>query len=126
MMTVKTNAIHDVRMKMNENKMNTHTPGTPGPSAATMKLTQFFRTLYDRLTPSCCRETTDMKRISNSTNLLSATAKRARRVLAKVRQRQLDLALEGKVADSERYARRARRVRIKAAMLTQVSPCCAA
>lgn len=126
MRPVKTNATEVVQRK--EKQMNTDTRDTNVKMTMkpAMKLTQFFRTLYDRLTPSCCRETTDMKRISNSTNLLSATAKRAERVLAKVRQRQLDLALEGKMADSERFARRAHRVRTKAAMLTQVSPCCAA
>lgn len=117
-------------------QMTTHTPCQPTTQTknttmnTTMKQTHFFKALYDRLTPDrltpCCREMTDMKRTTTSTNLTATQTQRAQRLLAKVRQRQLDLAMSGRVEDSARYAKRASRVRQQAAELTTVSPCCAA
>ena len=46
-----------------------------------------------------------------SKNLVSSAEGRASRVLAKVRDRQLKLAIEGRVAESVNYANRADRIR---------------
>ena len=51
---------------------------------------------------------------------------RLERVLAKVRQRQLDLAIKGQIEDSARYAGLAQRVRRQAAQVCNMNPCCAA
>lgn len=42
----------------------------------------------------------------------STTSPRVQRVLARLRRKQLDLAMSGKVSDSAKYAQRAWRVRL--------------
>ena len=44
--------------------------------------------------------------------LTPSTNPRVQRVLARLRRKQLDLAMDGKVSDSARYAQRAWRVRL--------------
>ena len=56
----------------------------------------------------------------------SNTPHRIERVLAKVRQRQLELAIKGQIEDSARYACLAQRVRRQAARASKMNPCCAA
>lgn len=100
-----------------------------------MNITQIFRTLCDRLTFSSLSDRNESESFSmthNSPNLTAdAKANRARRVLAKVRQRQLEMALSGRILDSARYAVRAQRVRCKSyapatGLQGGLSACCAA
>ena len=57
------------------------------------------------------REVEEMMIAQASENLVSAAEERLDRVLAKVRDRQLKLAIEGRVVESENYANRAERIR---------------
>jgi len=50
--------------------------------------------------------------MSSNTTQQMTRIDRAQRVLAKARRRQLDMAMQGRVSDSARYAARAERVRV--------------
>lgn len=72
------------------------------------------------------RESSTMATNHRKMKTTSTTTHRLERVLAKVRQRQLDLAIKGQIEDSARYAGLAQRVRRQAAQASNMNPCCAA
>lgn len=72
------------------------------------------------------RESINMATKQETMRPIHEKMKRAERVLAKVRQRQLDLARKGLVEESARYARLACRVRRHDAPKQSSFNCCAA